>query len=133
MIAALEGYRVELAGRRHPLLGAPSSTIGTIDGGTVAHMVASECRMALDRRILPGEDVPAALAEVLGAPPAIGGKDGGTDAAWIYRQAGIPMVQFGSGDSRFVPARDERAEIAAHIAAIEALVLTFEEILGVAS
>jgi succinyl-diaminopimelate desuccinylase len=179
VIAALEGYRVELTGRRHPLLGAPSITIGTIDGGTVANMVASECRMVLDRRMLPGEDAPAALAEiesllaplraadptfraatrivldwpsvavapdnaivralsaalteVLGAPPAIGGKDGGTDAAWIYREAGIPMVHFSPGDSRFVLAPDERVEIAAYIAAIEALVLTFEEILGVAS
>ena len=179
VIGALEGYRAELARRRHPLVGAPSITIGTIAGGTVANMVASECRMVLDRRILPGEHAAAALAEieallaplraadpdfkatsrvvldwpsvevapdnpvvralsaalleVLGAPPAIGGKHGGTDAAWIYREAGIPMVHFSPGESRFVLAPDERVEIAAYMAAIEALTLTFEEILGVAS
>jgi acetylornithine deacetylase/succinyl-diaminopimelate desuccinylase-like protein len=56
VIAALEPYRVELAGRTHPLVGSPSTTIGTIAGGTVPNMVASECRMVVDRRILPGED-----------------------------------------------------------------------------
>jgi acetylornithine deacetylase/succinyl-diaminopimelate desuccinylase family protein len=175
---ALEDYGMELATRQHPLVGAPSVTIGTIQGGTVPNMVASECRMVLDRRLLPGEasrealneieallaplrnadpqfkaaarvlldwpsvevnpDNPviaalsAALAEVLGSPPTIGGKDGGTDAAWIHKEAGIPMVHFSPGESRFVLAADERVESKAYVAAIEALVLTFEEILGVA-
>jgi hypothetical protein len=43
------------------------------------------------------------------------------------------MVHFSPGESRFVVAADERVEIDAYMAAIEALVLTFEEILGVAS
>jgi hypothetical protein len=30
----------------------------------------------------------AALTEVLGSVPEIGGKDGGTDAAWIYQKTG---------------------------------------------
>jgi acetylornithine deacetylase/succinyl-diaminopimelate desuccinylase-like protein len=142
-------------------------------------MVASECRLVIDRRILPGEhsstaiaeieaivaglgradprlnlstrvtlDWPSvevsaespvvtalsrALADVLGAPPEIGGKDGGTDAAWIYQATGIPMIHFSPGEGRFVLAADERVEIEAYLAAIEALVLTFEDILGVAS
>jgi succinyl-diaminopimelate desuccinylase len=179
VIGALEGYRAELATRRHRLVGAASIMIGTIDGGTVPNMVASECRMVVDRRMLPGESSDAAVAEiaallaqlrdadadfkastrvvldwpsvevapdnpvvaalstalteVLGAAPQIGGKDGGTDAAWIYKEAGIPMVHFSPGESRFVLAADERVEIAAYMAAIEALVLSFEEILGVAA
>jgi acetylornithine deacetylase/succinyl-diaminopimelate desuccinylase len=179
IVRALEDYAAELASRRHALVGAPSVTIGTIHGGTVPNMVASECRMIIDRRLLPGEDSRAAvaeieallarlrggdrqfrastrvvldwpsvevspdnavitalstaLAEVLGSPPAIGGKDGGTDAAWIYKEAGIPMVHFSPGESRFVLAADECVQIEAYMAAIEALVLTFEDILGVAT
>jgi succinyl-diaminopimelate desuccinylase len=179
VISALEGYQSELAARRHRLVGAPSIMIGTISGGTVSNMVASECRMVVDRRILPGEDSAAAIAEiaallgplreadpdfkastrvvldwpsvevapdspvvvalstalneVLGERPEIGGKDGGTDAGWIYKEAGIPMVHFSPGEGRFVLAADERIEIDAYMAAIEALVLTFEEILGVPS
>jgi acetylornithine deacetylase/succinyl-diaminopimelate desuccinylase len=178
VIDALEGYQAQLAMRRHRLVGAPSITIGTINGGTVPNMVASECRIVVDRRMLPGENSDAAIAEIAallaplretdpdfkastrvlldwpsievepdspvvaalstaltevrGSPPDIGGKDGGTDAAWIYKEAGIPMVHFSPGEGRFVLAADERVEIDAYIASIEALVLTFEEILGLA-
>jgi acetylornithine deacetylase/succinyl-diaminopimelate desuccinylase family protein len=179
VIDAMEGYGAKLAQRRHPLVGAPSVTIGTIQGGTVPNMVASECRLVVDRRILPGEDSAGAIAEisaivaglsaadpefnastrvlldwpsvevrpdspvvvalsnalteVLGAKPEIGGKDGGTDAAWIFKATGIPMIHFSPGVSKFVLAADERVEVDAYMSAIEALVLTFEEILGVAS
>jgi acetylornithine deacetylase/succinyl-diaminopimelate desuccinylase-like protein len=178
VIDSLDGYAKVLAQRSHPLVGAPSVTIGTIQGGTVPNMVASDCRLVLDRRILPGEDSAAAIAEiealvaelsradpqfkastrvlldwpsvevephspvvvalsnavteVLGRKPEIGGKDGGTDAAWIFREIGIPMIHFSPGESQFVLAADERLQIDAYMAAIEALVLTFEEILGVA-
>jgi hypothetical protein len=54
VIEALGGYAKVLAERRHPLVGAASVTIGTIQGGTVPNMVASDCRLVLDRRILPG-------------------------------------------------------------------------------
>jgi acetylornithine deacetylase/succinyl-diaminopimelate desuccinylase family protein len=178
VIDALGDYAQVLAGRSHALVGAPSVTIGTIQGGTVPNMVASDCRLVLDRRILPGEDSADAIAEiealvaelaradpqfkastrvlldwpsvevkpdspvvvalsnaiteVLGRKPEIGGKDGGTDAAWIFRETGIPMIHFSPGESQFVLAADERLQIDAYMAAIEALVLTFEEILGVA-
>jgi len=179
VIDALGQYGTKLAQRRHPLVGAPSVTIGTIQGGTVPNMVASDCRLVLDRRILPGEDSASAIAEiealvaglsradpqfkgstrillnwpsvevtpdnaviaalsnaiteVMGRKPEIGGKDGGTDAAWIFKETGIPMIHFSPGESHFVLAADERVQIDAYVAAIEALVLTFEEILGVAS
>jgi acetylornithine deacetylase/succinyl-diaminopimelate desuccinylase-like protein len=179
VIDALSDYGETLAQRRHRLVGAPSVTIGTIQGGTVPNMVASDCRLVLDRRILPGEDSASAIAEiealvvalsradpefkastrvvldwpsvevepdnavvvalangiteVLGQKPEIGGKDGGTDAAWIFKATGIPMIHFSPGESHFVLAADERLQIDAYVAAIETLVLTFEEILGVAS
>ena len=73
-----------------------------------------------------------AVQEVTGKEPEIGGKDGGTDAAWIHKETGIPMIHFSPGDARLVFAPDERLNIEAYITAIKALVLTFEEILGVA-
>ena len=47
VIDALEGYQAQLAMRRHRLVGAPSIMIGTINGGTVPNMVASECRIVV--------------------------------------------------------------------------------------
>lgn len=178
VIDALGPLRRRLAERRHPLVGEPSITVGTIAGGTVPNMVASDCRMVLDRRVVPGEssqaafaeieetlarlgaedpafnatarvaldwpsvevapDVPVlpalrtAIREVTGRDPEIGGKDGGTDAAWIYQATGIPMIHFSPGDARFVLSANERVNLDAYMAAIEAFVLTLEEVLGVA-
>jgi succinyl-diaminopimelate desuccinylase len=178
VITALGPLGASLSARPHPLVGAPSITLGTIAGGTVPNMVASDCRMVVDRRIVPGEssdaafqeiedvlrrlaaqdtqvaasarvvldwpsvevapDVPAvpalrrALTEVTGRDPEIGGKDGGTDAAWIYKEAGIPMIHFSPGDSRLVLSANERVNLDAYATAIEALVLTYEDVLGVA-
>jgi succinyl-diaminopimelate desuccinylase len=177
VIAALGPLRERLAARGHPLVGSPSITVGTITGGTVPNMVASDCRMVLDRRVIPGEspkeafaeieallgalhaadpmfnaaarvvmdwpsvdvppDVPVlgalrrAVREVTGADPEVGGKDGGTDAAWIYQATGIPMIHFSPGDSRLVLAANERVSLDAYMTAVEALVLTFEDVLGV--
>jgi succinyl-diaminopimelate desuccinylase len=178
VIDRLGPLRQQLAAQRHPLVGAPSITVGTIAGGTVPNMVASDCRMVLDRRLLPGQtsatalaeievvlatlraedsafrasarvvldwpslevsaDVPVlgavrrAVEEVTGRVPEIGGKDGGTDAAWIGQEAGIPMIHFSPGEARFVLSANERIELDAYMTAVEALVLTYEDVLGVA-
>jgi succinyl-diaminopimelate desuccinylase len=50
---------------RDDLLGAGSWNIGRIDGGNGTSMVAAECRVWIDRRLMPGEDpqkIVAALA-----------------------------------------------------------------------
>lgn len=178
-INRLGSLQEKLKERRHPLLGNPSIMAGTISGGTVPNMVASDCCLMLDRRLIPGEstdsafkevdeiisalktsdptfnatarivrqrpslevspDLPVLLAlkrallEVTGKEPEIGGKDGGTDAAWIHKETGIPMIHFSPGDAHLVFAPDERLNLEDYITAIKALVLTFEEILGVAS
>jgi acetylornithine deacetylase/succinyl-diaminopimelate desuccinylase family protein len=40
-----------------------------------------------------------AFKEVRGVEPEIGGKLGGTDAAWIYHRLGIPLVHFSAGET----------------------------------
>jgi acetylornithine deacetylase/succinyl-diaminopimelate desuccinylase family protein len=179
VIGRLDVLRPRLAARRHPLVGSPSIFAGIISGGTVPNMVASDCRLVLDRRVIPGEssadalaeiqalldeltaadpnfrasarpvldwpsvevspDVPVlpalrrAIREVTGTEPGVGGKDGGTDAAWIFKETGIPMVHFSPGESHLVLAANERVNLDAYMHAIAAFVLTFEDVLGVRS
>jgi len=100
---------------------------------------AASARVVLDwPSVEVGLDVPVlpalrrSLREVTGREPEIGGKYGGTDAAWIYQATGIPMIHFSPGESRFVLAANERVNLDAYMTAIEVLVLTYEDVLGVA-
>jgi len=53
-----------LAGLRHPLVPQPSLSIGTIRGGVATNVVPDWCEATLDRRTLPSESIPEALAEI---------------------------------------------------------------------
>ena len=48
-------YTGLLRKRRHPLLGNPTVSVGTIRGGTQPNIVPDQCRISLDRRTIPGE------------------------------------------------------------------------------
>jgi acetylornithine deacetylase/succinyl-diaminopimelate desuccinylase-like protein len=41
--------------KEHPLLGKPTLSIGTIQGGTKVNVVPDRCEIEVDRRMLPGE------------------------------------------------------------------------------
>lgn len=62
VILALERDGADMAGRRHPLLGPPTCSVGTIRGGTQVNVIPDECAIEVDRRLLPGEDPEAVLA-----------------------------------------------------------------------
>jgi acetylornithine deacetylase len=64
VLAALGTYRDSLAGRRHPLTGSPTLSVGKIWGGTAVNIVPDRCTVELDRRLIPGEDAAGALAEL---------------------------------------------------------------------
>jgi len=51
---------------RHPLLGAPTLSVGTIRGGTQVNVVPAACEIEVDRRLVPGESVEAVVAEMIG-------------------------------------------------------------------
>ncbi|MBM3860849.1 MAG: M20 family metallopeptidase [Verrucomicrobia bacterium] len=51
---------------RHPVLGAPTLSVGTIHGGSQVNVVPASCEIEVDRRLVPGESVEAAVAEMLG-------------------------------------------------------------------
>ncbi|MBX3734834.1 MAG: M20/M25/M40 family metallo-hydrolase [Verrucomicrobiae bacterium] len=48
-------YGAQLKRRRHPLLGSPTVSVGSIRGGTQPNIVPEDCGITLDRRTLPGE------------------------------------------------------------------------------
>jgi len=47
-------YPPLLAARRHPLLGAPTMSVGTICGGTAVNVVPAACEIEVDWRVVPG-------------------------------------------------------------------------------
>jgi acetylornithine deacetylase len=49
---------------RHPRLGAPTLSVGTIQGGTQVNVVPAHCCIDVDRRLLPGEDRAAVVREL---------------------------------------------------------------------
>ena len=66
MIVALEtDYAVALRQRRHPLLGSPTINVGVVEGGRQPNVVPDCCRIQVDRRSLPGENLAQVEAELL--------------------------------------------------------------------
>jgi acetylornithine deacetylase len=51
------------ASRADSLLGPPTLSVGRIEGGTSVNTVPDHCRVEIDRRLIPGEDSRAALAQ----------------------------------------------------------------------
>jgi acetylornithine deacetylase/succinyl-diaminopimelate desuccinylase family protein len=64
VIGELKKIETLLQERRHPLLHPPSINVGTIQGGTIVNMVPSQCTAEVDRRLLPGESIEEARAEM---------------------------------------------------------------------
>ncbi|MBL8798048.1 MAG: M20 family metallopeptidase [Planctomycetia bacterium] len=61
VLTAIEQYAAELQrSRSDPLLGPPTLSVGIITGGTSANTVPDRCRIEVDRRLIPGEDMQAA-------------------------------------------------------------------------
>jgi acetylornithine deacetylase len=65
IISALEEFdRTELRRRTHPLVGPASLHCALISGGTGLSTYASECRLQVERRTLPGETADQVRAEL---------------------------------------------------------------------
>lgn len=69
-----------------PLLGAGTWNTGLIQGGTGTSMVASECTLSLDRRLMPDDDAQLILRELL---QRIG--EAGIDTDGISVEASVTM------------------------------------------
>ena len=63
-IEVVQRHHAELRQRKHPLLGSPSASVGTVSGGFTVSAVPDSCTFWVDRRLMPGEDGASALAEL---------------------------------------------------------------------
>jgi acetylornithine deacetylase/succinyl-diaminopimelate desuccinylase len=50
--------------RHHPIMGSPTLNFGTIQGGDQPSTVAEQCKIQIDRRWIPSEDVELVFAEI---------------------------------------------------------------------
>jgi len=65
VISALRDYAESLDERpRHPLVGRPTCSVGTIRGGQATNVVPDLCEITVDRRMVPGEDTEQTVAEI---------------------------------------------------------------------
>jgi acetylornithine deacetylase len=65
VINRLEEYATTLhAGKPHPMLGAPSLSVGVIEGGQAVNIVPDRCWIEIDRRTLPHETTGSVLTPV---------------------------------------------------------------------
>ena len=62
IVLAIEEDHARLAAKVHPLLGPATVNVGVIRGGVQVNFVPDACVIEMDRRLLPGETVPAVLA-----------------------------------------------------------------------
>jgi succinyl-diaminopimelate desuccinylase len=63
-ITRLRAYRKKIGEKRHPLLGSAVCSVTMIAGGIKENVVPGSCRVTLDRRLLPGEELDAVEAEI---------------------------------------------------------------------
>jgi acetylornithine deacetylase/succinyl-diaminopimelate desuccinylase family protein len=64
LLTAIQDLNQRLSAQSHPLVGHPTATVGTIKGGEITCMVPAECQVAVDRRMIPGEQPNAVIAEM---------------------------------------------------------------------
>ncbi|CAN5546252.1 M20 family metallopeptidase [soil metagenome] len=107
IVAEMERWHVELAAQAHPLVGPPTFNVGTISGGTGGSVVAAECRIGVDRRLLPRERIEDVLAAVAARLARLGLGDRG-----LAFEVASPMDMPGfetPADHRLVSVVDEAA------------------------
>lgn len=80
-----------LSGLRHPLVPPPSLSVGTIHGGVATNVVPDWCEATLDRRTLPSESIPEAVAEIERVIADLQREDSSLQADVEVLQAGPPV------------------------------------------
>jgi acetylornithine deacetylase/succinyl-diaminopimelate desuccinylase family protein len=59
----------------HPAVGKPVISVNTIEAGIAHNVVPGECRISIDRRLIPGETKESAVAEIRAALDAVAAED----------------------------------------------------------
>jgi succinyl-diaminopimelate desuccinylase len=63
-VLALDALSQEISERRDPRLGQATLSVGVISGGQAPNIVPDEARLAIDRRLLPGESAEQVQREI---------------------------------------------------------------------
>ena len=77
VVAEIGRWHAELAADAHPLVGPPTFNVGVVEGGTGPSIVPAECRLEIDRRLLPREDPADVVEEVRARIEGLGLADRG--------------------------------------------------------
>jgi len=145
-----------LATQRHPALGSPTISAGTIRGGTKVNVVPDACELLVDMRTIPGQDFAPVLArlrevcpdleiESWSAPPMFTDPEhpmihalervgaGCTTAAWFcdaacFAERGVPAVAVGPGSIAQAHTKDEFLAIADLEAGVDFFKRFFKEL-----
>lgn len=64
LVLALEEEHHRLMMQTHPLLGAPTLSVGVINGGVQVNFVPDVCSIEVDRRLLPGESAETVIGHL---------------------------------------------------------------------
>lgn len=115
LIAVIEEDHARLAAQPHPVLGAATWSIGTIDGGHGTSIVPDRCVLTVDRRTLPDEDPHEILAAICAATRERVLRSGrpGADAIEVTGTVEMTMPGFTIDPTEPVVARIQDAVLAA--------------------
>jgi len=64
VVQALEKYHQGLSSRKHPLIAPPRCTVTNLHGGIKENVIPDLCKITIDRRMIPGENVKQVVGEV---------------------------------------------------------------------
>lgn len=63
-VSLVEAENARLAESPHPVIGPASYNVGRVDGGLRTSIIPAECSVGVDRRILPGQSIREAIADL---------------------------------------------------------------------
>lgn len=107
VVAELDRWHVEMVELAHPLVGPPTFNVGTISGGTGGSVVAAQCLIGVDRRLLPGEQIDDVVAAVRSRLAGLSLQDRGLSVE-VTSPMDMPGFET-SADHRFVSTVDAAA------------------------
>jgi len=94
LIRALQEYHRELGERTHPLCGRSLCSVTMITAGTKENVIPESCRLAIDRRMVPGESIEEVDGEIDAIVQRLRDEDPEFKCQWervmLYESAEIP-------------------------------------------
>jgi len=104
IVADLQEWHESLTVDAHPMVGPATVSVGTIEGGQGTSIVAAECHLTADRRLLPDDSADAVLAEARSRLDALdlGGSDLEVEVTMVMSMPGFAT----SADEPWVRAVD---------------------------